>query len=132
MFFVVANGVLVLPDFDSLPESFSYRKELVPKPTYPSYLQCNRHLQHVDKLLANRLVNGASDEDIIGKLAAQTKEEVQYMMKSDSETEIVELILNNLVLTFFNNKLKCDPHQIISKLRIQNNGSFKKSRAQAK
>ena len=48
------------------------------------------------------------------------------MMKSDGGTEIVELILKNLV------QLKHDPHQIIYKLRIQNNGPFKKLHAQAK
>ena len=46
--------------------------------------------------------------------------------------EIVELILKNLVPKNGNNKLKHDPHEIISELRIQNNGSLKKSHAQAK
>ena len=54
------------------------------------------------------------------------------MIESDSGKEIVELILKNLVPKFGNNKLKHDPHQIIHKLRIQNNGSFKKLFAQAK
>ena len=31
-------------------------------------------------------------------------------MESDSGTEIVELILKNLVPKFGDNKLKCDPH----------------------
>ena len=59
----------------------------------------------------------------------QTKEEKHVMMKSDSVVEIVELIVKNLVPKFGNNTLKCDPHQIISELRIQNNRSFKKSHA---
>ena len=50
-------------------------------------------------------------------------------MKSDSGSEIVELILNNLEPKFGNNALKHDPHQIMSKLRIQNDGSFKKLHA---
>ena len=75
MFFVGTNGLVVLPDFDSLDESFSYRKEIVPKLTYPSYLQYNRYFEHDDNLLANQLVNGASNKDINGKLAVQTKEE---------------------------------------------------------
>ena len=62
----------------------------------------------------------------------QTKEEIHDMMKSDSGMEIVGLILKNVVPKFGNNKLKHDPHQIMSKLRIQNNGSFKKLCAQAK
>ena len=74
-------------------------------------------------------MNSASDENIVGKLTVQTKEEMQDMMKSDSVIEIVELILKNLVPKFGNNKMKHDPHQIMSKLRIQNNGSFKKSHA---
>ena len=89
-------------------------------------------LQHVDKSLANRLVDGASDEDIIGKIAAQTKEEIQDVMKSDSRTEIVELIVKNLVPKFGNNELKHNPYDTMSKLRIQNDGSFKKLHAQAK
>ena len=125
LFFVAANGLVVLPDFENLDESFSCRKELVPKPTDPSQIQCNRHFACIDKLSANRLVNGASNEDIVGKLAVQTKEEIQDMMKSDSRTEIVELILKNLVPKLGNNKLRYDPH-IISKLRIQNNKSLKK------
>ena len=44
----------------------------------------------------------------------------------------MELIIKNLVPKFGNNKLKYDPHQITSKLRIQNNGSFKKLCTQAK
>ena len=53
------------------------------------------------------------------------------MMKSDSGTEILELVLKNLVLKFGNNKLKHDRHQIISRLRIQKNSSFKKVCTQA-
>ena len=77
-------------------------------------------------------MNGASYEDNFGKLALHAKEEIQDVMKSDSGIEIVALILKNLVPKFGNNKLKHDPHQIMSKLRIQNNGSFKKLHAQAK
>ena len=86
LFFVATNGLVVLPDFDSLHESFSYRKELVPKPTHHTHLQCNINFKHVDKLIANRLVNGASDEEIFGKQVVQTKEEIQDTMKSDSGT----------------------------------------------
>ena len=39
LFFVATNGLAVISDFDSLHESFSYRKELFPKPTHHSYLQ---------------------------------------------------------------------------------------------
>ena len=53
-------------------------------------------------------------------------------MISDSETEIVELTLKNLAPKFGNNKLKYDPHKITSKLRMQNNGSLKKSCARKK
>ena len=53
-------------------------------------------------------------------------------MKSDSGTETVEKILKNLVPKFGNVKLKHDPHQIMPKLRTQNNGSFKKLHAQEK
>ena len=56
LFFVASNYSVVFPDFDSLDESLSYRKELVPKPTHPSCLQFNSRFEHVDKLLANRLV----------------------------------------------------------------------------
>ena len=73
-----------------------------------------------------------NDEDIIGKLAVQNKEEIQDMIKSDSSTEIVWLIIRSLVSKFGNNKLKYDPHRIMSKLRIQNKGSFKKSHAPEK
>ena len=44
----------------------------------------------------------------------------------------MELILKNLLPKFGNNKLNCDSHQIISKLRIQNNGSFKKLHSEDK
>ena len=57
----------------------------------------------MDKLLVNRLVNGASDEYFSGKIAVETKEKIQDMIKSDSGTEIVELILKNLVPKFGNN-----------------------------
>ena len=43
----------------------------------------------------------------------------------DSGIKILELVLKNLVPKFGNNKLKHDRHQITSKLRNQNNGSFK-------
>ena len=62
----------------------------------------------------------------------QTKEEIQDVMKSNSGREVVELILKNLVPKFGNARLKHDPYQIASKLRIQNNGLFKKLHAQAK
>ena len=62
----------------------------------------------------------------------QTEKEIQDMIKPDSRIEIVELVLKNLVPKFSDNKLKYDPHQIMSKLRIQNNGSFKKLHAQVK
>ena len=52
-------------------------------------------------------------------------------MASDSGTEILEIVLKNLVPKFGNNALKHDWHQITSKLRIQNNTSFKKLCAQA-
>ena len=129
LFFIVTNGLVVTPDFDSLNESFSHHKELVPKTTHPSYLQFNRKFEHIDTLLSNQLVKSAIDENIARKLTVQTKEEMQDMMKSDSVIEIVELILKNLVPKLGNNKLKCYPHQIISELHIQNNGSLKKSHA---
>ena len=53
------------------------------------------------------------------------------MMKSDSRTEALELVINNLVLKFGNNELKNDRHQIASKLRMKNNDSFKKLCTQA-
>ena len=62
----------------------------------------------------------------------QTEQEIQDMIKPDSRIEIVELVLKNLVPKFSNNKLKYDPHQIMSKLRIQNNGSFKKLHSEDK
>ena len=74
LFFVATNDLVVLPDFDSPDESSSYRKELVSKTTHHSCLQHNSHFEHVDKLLANRLVNSASDENIVGKVTVQTKE----------------------------------------------------------
>ena len=52
-------------------------------------------------------------------------------MASDSGTEILEIVLKNLVPKFGNNALKHDWHQITSKLRIQNNTSFKKLCTQA-
>ena len=76
LLFVATNGLVVLPDFDSIDESFSCREELVPRLTHPSCLQWNRHFEHIFKLLANRLVSGANGEDVIGKLEAQTKEEI--------------------------------------------------------
>ena len=129
LFFIATNGLVVFPDFDSLDESFSHHKELVTKTTQPSCLQFNRQFEHIDKLLSNQLVKSAIDENIVGKLTVQTKEEMQDMMKSDNVIEIVELILKNLVPKFGNNKLKYYPHQIISELNIQNNGSFNKSHA---
>ena len=51
-------------------------------------------------------------------------------MKLDIGTEVLELILKNLVPKFGNNKLKHDRHQITSKLGIEINGSFKKVCAQ--
>ena len=68
LFFVATNGLVVLLDFETLDEPFSYRKELVPKPTHPSHIQCNRHFEYIDKCLSNRLVNGATNEDVVGKL----------------------------------------------------------------
>ena len=69
MLFVIAtNGLVVLPGFDSLNDSFSYHKELVPKTTHPLYLQFNSHLEHVDKLLSNQLLKSAIDENVAKKL----------------------------------------------------------------
>ena len=55
-------------------------------------------------------MSSASDEDVIGKLATQTKEEIKETMKLDSWIKILELVLKNLVPKFGNNKLKHDPH----------------------
>ena len=76
LFFVATNGLVALHDFDCIDESFSYCKELVLMPTHPSCLHCNMHFKCIDKLLANRLVNGASNEKTVGKIAVQTKEEI--------------------------------------------------------
>ena len=57
---------------------------------------------------------------------------MQDATKSESRTEIVELILRNLVPKFSDKKLKYDAYQIASKLIMQNDGSFKKLNAQAK
>ena len=77
-------------------------------------------------------MSGSSDEAIVKKLVVQTKEETKEMIKSDSGTEIAKPILKNLVPKFRNNKLKYDPHQIISNLVAQNNGPFKNLHDQAK
>ena len=53
---------------------------------------------------------------IAGNFVAQTKEDVEDEMKSDSRTEIVEQVLTNLVPKFGNSKLKCDPRHVASKL----------------
>ena len=66
-------------------------------PTHPSYYMHNRHFECVDKLLANRLSNRASDGATIGKLAVQSKEDIEEMIKSESVTDIVEQIFNNVV-----------------------------------
>ena len=54
LFFIATNGLAVLPDFDSLDDSFSHHKELVPKTTQPSCLQFNMQFKHIDKLLSNQ------------------------------------------------------------------------------
>ena len=66
LFFVATNCLVVLTDFDSIYESFSCRKELVPRSTHPWHLQFNRHFECVDKLLDNRLINGANGEVVVG------------------------------------------------------------------
>ena len=53
---------------------------------------------------------------IAGHFVAQTKEDVEDEMKSDSRTEIVEQVLTNLVPKFGNSKLKCDHRHVASKL----------------
>ena len=53
---------------------------------------------------------------ITGNFIAQTKEDVEDEMKSDSRTEIVEQVLTNLVPKFSNSKLKCHPRHVASKL----------------
>ena len=59
---------------------------------------------------------------VTGNVVAQTKEDVEDEMKSDSRTCIVEQVLTNLVPKFSNSKLKCDPHHVAFKLGAQNNG----------
>ena len=125
LFFITTNGLVVLLDFESADESLSYYKELILRPTHHSYYLCNRCFEYIDKLLANGLRSSAREEDVIRKMETQTKEEIKDMTKLDSGIEILELVLTFLVPKFGNNKLKHDRHQITSKLRNQNNGSFK-------
>ena len=73
LLFVTINSLVALPGFDSIDESFSYREELVPRMSYPSCILCNRYFEHVDEILANRMVIDASDEAIINKMTVQTK-----------------------------------------------------------
>ena len=74
LFYVATNGLIVLPNFESIDEYFSYRKELVPTPTHPSHHLCNRQFEYIEKRLSNRLACGASDEDVVETLVIQTKE----------------------------------------------------------
>ena len=76
LLFFATSGLALIPDFYSGDELFSRHKELVPRLTHHSFLQCNRHFECINKLLANRLVNGASDKDIVGELSVQPKKEI--------------------------------------------------------
>ena len=76
LFFVTTNGLVALLNVESIDESFSYSKELVLWPTRPSCYLHDRHFKHIDKLLANGVRSSASDEDVIGKMTTQTKEEI--------------------------------------------------------
>ena len=78
------------------------------------------------------MVSGASDEAIVNKISVKTRKVIQYIIKFCSRMEIVKIILRDFDSKFGNNKLKNDLHQIICKLRWQNNRLSTKFHSQEK
>lgn len=70
----MTNSLVVIANFDSIDDSFLFRKELVPETTHTSHCVFNRKFDHAAKSLASALVSSASNKAITGKLAMQAKE----------------------------------------------------------
>lgn len=67
------NGLVTIPDFENINESFSFRKELLSQPKHPSYNNCLQDYTYIDRLLANRLNLGLGNKDIISYDATKTR-----------------------------------------------------------
>ena len=55
MVFVGTHGIVSLPDFDYIDESFDFLNELATKPSHPDHHACFTRYSHMCKLLVNRM-----------------------------------------------------------------------------
>ena len=71
--FVGSNGLVSLPKFEDIDESFNFKAYLVPPTNHYDYPRHVHHYECVDKLLSNRLRHGIGNNEIIYNEAKETK-----------------------------------------------------------
>ena len=73
---VGTNGLVELPHFDDIDETFSCKKFLVPQNSEQEHSTCKNNYDHLAILIASRLKNGLHDPTIISSKAKEAKSDL--------------------------------------------------------
>ena len=135
MVFVGTCGIASLPDFDSIDESFEFRKELVPKPSHQDYQDhqaCFTHCSCMGKLLTNRINIWTHCKDAASGNAKETKSITGDYSAPIRDFDMAWAIASWLVPRLGINNVNHNPSTLIKTLVAKNGGSCEKFCTQAK
>ena len=119
-------GIVFMPDFDSIDESFDFRNELVPKLSHPDHHACFSRCSCVEKLLANRISIGMENKEIASDDAKETKSIMDDYCMPIRGFEMTCDIISGLVPRLGTKNTNHDPTTLKKTLVAKNGGSCEK------
>ena len=73
---VGTDGIVEIPNFYDIDETFKHKNFLVPQNQEPEYQIWKCHYDYFDTLIASRLKNGLQDTNIISSKAKKVRAEL--------------------------------------------------------
>ena len=128
---VGTDGIVEIPPFEDIEESFSHKRCLAPQTSAAEHHACKCHYDYFTMLMASRLKNGLQDSSIMCNKAKEVRLLLDLHNESSDGLGIILTILQHLVPRLGHHALEHDPATLVLGLKASSRGSCKSFHSKA-